>query len=522
MDIITKILGMGLFELSLIFILGVIVIAVIVLQFKSFFETKDKISQLSSFFPDDSLFELKETSITKADLQSKEKLEEFIQNSPERHVPEPIVVPTTDDGEILENPNQAKFVEYADVDLINVKDGAGSEAFNEVVKETNAYLCKNVGTSADFSIMQDICERKIEILEAQITSTLNVPLYYGLAGTFAGIIIGLAGIVINVDALFNAGEMSPLRNLLIGVVMAMIASFVGLILMIINSAVNYKRALSVCNNSKNGYYDFIRRELLPVLSSTMAASLNSLKGVLGEFVGKFGHNLDAYTNSAELLNDNIEKQHLLLVEINKMDQTQMANQIASTFNTLKDAANSLDVFHNYQTSLNDTIQEVNTAVKNIDTIVQSFKDFTNTLNVVVDNQKIAGEMQSQFQESIETHFPTGGEARNMWRKQYDALSEDASKVSQQLMSQLQESTEFIQNFVTNNKDAFASLTNLREVLESLVSYAKVQGECYNDFKSEIKNLKMTQVESQATSAKLNKDLLTAVKEMISAIKEMKK
>ena len=59
---------------------------------------------------------------------------------------------------------------------------------------------------------------------------------------------------------------------------------------------------------------------MPTLSNSMASSLNSLKGVLGEFIGKFGHNLDAYANSAELLNDNIEKQHLLLVEINNMKQ----------------------------------------------------------------------------------------------------------------------------------------------------------------------------------------------------------
>ena len=142
----------------------------------------------------------------------------------------------------------------------------------------------------------------------------------------------------------DSGNMAPLRNLLIGVVIAMVASFVGLALMIYNSSINYKKAIGDCEKNKNAYYDFLRRELMPTLSNSMASSLNSLKGVLGEFIGKFGHNLDAYANSAELLNDNIEKQHLLLVEINRMKQKEMATEIAEAFGSLRDSADSLGVF----------------------------------------------------------------------------------------------------------------------------------------------------------------------------------
>lgn len=517
--------GMGLLELVLIVLAIIIVAVVLYYQIKSFNETKDKISQLSGFFPNESSYELIETSITKDILQSKKKLEDFINNPPKRHVPEPPVIQSIDEDddldEVLPETSQVEPVEYADVDLIRVKNNAGSAAFKDVIKETNAYLCKNVGTSADFSIIQDICERKIDSLESQISNTVNVPLYLGLAGTFVGIITGLAGIAFNVDALFNAGQMSPLRNLLIGVVIAMIASFVGLYLMIRNSAVNYKRAISDCARNKNGYYDFIRRELMPVLSNSMASSLNSLKGVLGEFIGKFGHNLDAYANSAELLNDNIEKQHLLLVEINKMDQTKVATQIAETFNTLKESSESLETFYDYQESLNTTIQEVNTAVTKIDTIVQTFEDFSKSLKVVVENQETAGKLQSQFKTAIETHFPTGSEAREMWRKQFDELTTDASAVSEELNGQLRASTDYIKAFVQDNQAAFNSLSKLKEVLDSLIQYANVQATCYTDLKEEIQSLKQSQVKAQAEGAKLNADLLTAVKEMVSAIKAMK-
>jgi len=522
-----SVFGMGNLEFILIVLAIVIVVIVLIFQFKYFKETKVKIAQLANFFPHEASFELVQSSITKEILQSKSRLEDFIKNPPKRHISELPTIYSDDvdeDEEFDEDQTEDVLIEpieYTDVDLIKLKNGVGTSAFKEVISETNAYLCKNVGTSADFSIIQDICERKIESLESQISNTVNVPLYLGLAGTFIGIITGLAGIAFNVDALFNEGQMAPLRNLLIGVVIAMIASFLGLFLMIQNSSVNYKRALVECDKNKNGYYDFVRKELMPVLSTSMGSSLNSLKSVLGEFIGKFGHNLDAYANSAELLNDNIQKQHLLLIEINRMDQTKVASLIAETFNTLKDSSESLAAFHGYQDSLNSTIEEVNTAVSRIDTIVDTFDDFSKSLKVVVENQETAGKLQAQFKSAIETHFPTGSEAREAWRKQFDELTTDASTVSEELNTQLKVSTAYIRSFVQENQEAFNSLANLKNVLNSLIEYANVQATCYKDLKEEIENLKKSQIKTQSDGAKLNADLLMAVREMITAIKSMK-
>lgn len=521
-----SIFGMGLLEFALMILAIIIVGVVLFFQSKSFNETKEKISQLAKFFPNEGSLELVQSSITKEILQSKSKLEDFIKNPPKRHIPEPPIIHSDNDYEEEEydeniNNTQVEPIEYANVDLIRVKNGGASSAFREVIFETNAYLCKNVGTSADFSIIQDICERKIDSLETQISNTVNVPLYLGLAGTFIGIITGLVGIAFNVDTLFTGGETAPLRNLLVGVVIAMIASFVGLYLMIRNSSVNYKKALVECDRYKNGYYDFVRRELMPVLSNSMASSLNSLKSVLGEFVGKFGQNLDAYTNSAELLNDNIEKQHLLLVEINKMDQTKVATQIAETFSTLKESSESLSAFRGYQDSLNTTIEEVNTAISRIDTVIDTFDDFAKSLKVVVENQESAGKLQAQFKSAIETHFPTGSEAREMWRKQFDELTTDASSVSEELNSQLRASTSYIKSFLEDNQQVFNSLLKQNDVLNSLIEYANIQATCYKDLKEEIESLKKSQVKAQSDGAKLNADLLVAVKEMINAIKSIK-
>lgn len=512
--------GMGLLEMVMIVIAVVIVGFVLYFQIKSFKDTKEKIGMLASFFPHPDALGKIESSITNSIIESKSLLHNFITNPPAKHVPTPTVVTRADEDENEEISEPEETIEYSDVTMIKVSKG-GSSAFNEVVYETNAYLCKNVGTSADFTILQDICERKIETLESQITNSINAPLYLGLAGTFVGIITGLIGIASNVNELFAAGNMSPLRNLLFGVVIAMVASLVGLGLMIYNSSYKYKKAIADCEKNKNAYYDFLRRELMPTLSNSMASSLSSLKGVLGEFIGKFGHNLDAYANSAELLNDNIEKQHLLLVEINNMKQKEMAVEIAEAFGSLKDSAESLGVFRTYQENLNSTIDQVNTAVERIEDVIESFDNFASALNVVVENQGAAGELQAQFRTAIEKHFPTGSDAREMYRKQFDELTSDAKTVSEELNTQLKASTEYIKSFVEGNKAAFDSLGQINEMLDKLVEYANVQATCYKDLKTEITNLKQEQVKAQQNATALNKDLLTAVKEMVSAIKTMK-
>lgn len=510
-------------EIFLIALAAVIVLIVIYLQYKSFNETKTKIKELISFFPNNSSIKIFHSSIKSSDIASSEALRKFLNDPRERVQKEEIENSSEEYVEETDEDFSAPKYEYSDVDIIKAE--GGSAPFKEVIDETNSYLCKNVGTSADFAILENICNNKIDTIETEIQNSLNVPLYLGLGGTFIGIIVGLLGIIFNIDALFSTSatstSASPLTTLLIGVVIAMIASFVGLGLMIWNSAVEYKKALRICDKKKISYFDFLRRELMPTLSNSMASSLNSLKSVLGEFIGRFGRNLTAYNNSAQILNENIEQQHLLLVEINKMNQTQMATTIADTFKQLHESSEAFGAFHKYQQDLNNTVEQVNTAVSRIDDIITSFEDFAKSLAIVVENQGNSGEMLTQFQAAIEQHFPTGSDARQMWRNEFDELTSDAKQVTEELNNQLKASTEYIRSFAESNSASFEKLGNLSEILDSLVKYANVQATCYKDLKDEIQAMKENQTKVQAEQAKLNADLLTAVKEMISAIKTIK-
>lgn len=480
-----------------------VVLVVIALQVFSFLKTKKNITELRDLFKEVDNLSLKETSVTSDVLRNKSSLQKFLENIPSR---------------IEEGLDE----DYINLSLIvSQKEGMPKGRLGKIIHRTNEYLCKNTGTSADLSVLRDISDNQKGALEDDIQNSLNVPLYLGLAGTFVGIITGLIGVDFN-QIFGTTSNLDGLQHLLYGVVAAMFASLLGLGFTVYNSAISYKNAVSKSNEGTEEYINFLRRELMPLLSNSMASSLNSLKGVLGHFVDKFGRNLDAYADSTELLNDNLEKQHLVLSEINKLSLTQTANKIAETFIQLKESANSLNVFRTYQKQLNSTIANVSGMVNQIQTIIGNFNDFATGLSVVISNQNKTTELQREFQEAITIHFPTGGDARDVWRKEFDMLISEGKTVSENLSTQLTVSTEYIKNFIANNKDFFDTFDKFKEVLDTMVQYTQVQAECYKDLRREILNLRKDYKDAQMESIDLHKSMLKAIDSMTKALDEIRK
>ena len=521
----------------LILIIAIVaVIGIVWLQFKCFNSTKKGIEELKTFFPPIDKVALKECTTNKDAISDRFTLRQVAQNPPSKK----------DEVDMTDE----------DVNVSLITTAGGSKSFKEVVFETNEYLCKNVGTSADLGVLQDICDKKLEVKENAVKSTLNLPLFVGLGGTFIGIIIGVIGFAFDLNSLFDSTSSSPeieqtinapvgnesvttisavesqqnepssdetnsLQFLLYGIGCAMAASLCGLVLMVINTAINYRKATADLDTKRNEYFDFLRRELMPTLANSMSSSLNSLKSVLGHFVDKFGKNLDAYADSAELLNENLEKQHLVLTQIQDMGMTRMANRVASAFVQLNEAADTLNTFHQYQQDLNTTIHQVQGGVAQIDTLIAKFDNFISALSSVANAQGTAIALQQQFKEAIEQHFPTGADGREMWRKEFDNLLTDAQTVSRQLNTQLTQNTSYVQQFVADNSKFFTSFDEMRSVLSVLVEYSRTQSECYRDLKDEILSLRKDTKDSQRETAELHKSLLEAVKAMTKAVKDLK-
>lgn len=466
-----------------------VVLCVIGAQIFFFTQTKGNIQKLKSFFPDVSVLKLKDVLLPSNVLRDAGRLETFLG-----------VIDADIQSDVDDDDEDVQLVS-----LISKVQNYDNPEFKRVIFKTNSYLCKNHGTAADYELLKNICEHDIEVLDDQIHNTLNAPLYLGLAGTFIGVIVGLWGVNLN-NFMTGSVQTSGLQHLLWGVVAAMVASLCGLGMTVYNTVYSYKESVKDNDIAKEKYFDFLRTELMPVLSNSMASSLSSLKSVLGHFVDRFGKNLDSYAESAQLLNDNLEKQHQVLEDINKLSLTKTATKIAETFVNLKDSADKLEIFKRYQDQLNGTIDQVERASGHIGEVIQKFDDFNANLSIVLQNQSATLDLQQQFKEAIETHFPAGSEGREVWRKEFDMLVEDSKKVTTTLNDQLVSTTQYIANFIAQNQSFFDTFSKMDAVLKTMTEQSKVQAQSYVGLQQVMKDLGTDMLEGQKEAVELNKAL----------------
>lgn len=69
--------------------------------------------------------------------------------------------------------------------------GNGNHIFQAIINSINKYLGNNSGSVIDFGLLKDAVDRHCDSVENDIATQTPIPLYWGLAGTMAGVIIGL-------------------------------------------------------------------------------------------------------------------------------------------------------------------------------------------------------------------------------------------------------------------------------------------------------------------------------------------
>ena len=222
--------------------------------------------------------------------------------------------------------------------------------FENVIRDTNAYLLKNKGT-ADFDILQSIAERRAVALDSEVQSGTSAPLFIGLMGTFLGASLGLGGLLAGGGTFDGAGIQGFLR----GVTVAMIGSLMGLGLTLWGNAL-YKAARRQSEQRRNDYYTFLQVQLLPILHSDMAGSLGTLKAVLDSFNQEFLSKIYEFGPIVGALNANITVQKDFLAELQKVGYTEMANASIRVFDKVAESAHHFENFLAYQQELNQTLR----------------------------------------------------------------------------------------------------------------------------------------------------------------------
>ena len=72
---------------------------------------------------------------------------------------------------------------------ISVTETSGTGIIRRIKEDINLYLLNNYGAAVNFSIIKDIIDREVDVMDEEISNSLPTPLYLGLAATMVGIIL---------------------------------------------------------------------------------------------------------------------------------------------------------------------------------------------------------------------------------------------------------------------------------------------------------------------------------------------
>lgn len=345
--------------------------------------------------------------------------------------------------------------------LVDGVYGSGNSIFEAIKNSINKYLGNNTGSIIDFGLLKDAVDRHCDSVENDIATQTPIPLYWGLAGTMAGVILGLWDLLDSnaITTLMGSGAgtidtsakdaAKGIDALLSGVAWAMGASICGILLTTFNSIL-FKHCKLKEEDGKNSFLAWMQSELLPELPSDTSQALNNLVKNLNEFNNTFAQNTSNLGDTLNDVNQSYAIQADIIQAVHDMDVMKMAKANVRVLQELEQCTDKLEVFNQY---LND-IEGYTDAIHRFEAL---FGEQAERLHIL---------------EEIRDFF-------NRHKAEIARTTADADKTLQESLSQIKESTssnvnELHNRFVEQSEQFKAILQQEKESFEQINSQIKTQ------------------------------------------------
>ena len=355
-----------------------------------------------------------------------------------------------------------------------------SSVFSDIVSSINNYLNKNKG-AAEFSILKDITDRNCDAVEEQAEATSPFPIYVGLCGTLIGIVFGVAvlgfggGIdslltspttetASNVGPVFEDQGATGIKDLLRGVAIAMLTTFIGVFLTIWGSTTS-KNAARNNEYRKNLFLSWMQGELLPQMNSSMVKTLDILQRNLTKFNEGFAENSRNLNEVFSRINTTYEGQ----AEVLRLVENLRINKIT----LLQEFLNQSNQYLTSVESLNGHLANHYDRTKLIENMGKFFMDEVQQIEQrkAVISQSV-GKIDWSMQQALE-------ELSKHTHDQYVALTNATAKEHNEFLKAVEEQQQALSIKLTETTQVIGELRNLVDVKESmaqLVSQSSRQSE----------------------------------------------
>ena len=397
-------------------------------------------------------------------------------------------------------------------DLVVGIKGSGNKIFDDIKSSINGYLEGNQGTEVDFQLLKDSVDRHCDMIEDEINSQMPLPLYFGLAGTMGGAIIGLVALVWG-DAILQLMAGDPgaagnsaatnINDLLWGVAIAMLASALGIILTSYNT-IYFKDKKLQEETDKNKFLAWMQSRVLAAVPSTVSQQMKALVNQLATFNRNFKSNTDAINTTLSKAKEVYKSQANVIEEYKAIDLEAIATQVSSIMRRLRSSTESLDNFTKYLNNVHEYYEELQVFAEKLDRetdrigILQDIQKFFHSHKAVIAEE--TADAHKNIQESIKAVQESTEQQVN---ETYAALTEQSVK----LKSAVDENNKQFRDLCQDMRNKFKEQMNeMPEVAQSLKKLEELPSQ-------------LDEVCSKITQSqeKLASDFLAAAQTIVNAV-----
>lgn len=335
--------------------------------------------------------------------------------------------------------------------FVNGVTGSGNRIFKSIINSINKYLGNNAGSVIDFGLLKDAVDRHCDSVENDIATQTPIPLYWGLAGTMAGVILGLWDLL-GSDAILTlmgsgAGEIDSnaqnaaegINALLKGVAWAMGASICGIILTTVNSIL-FKRCKLREEDGKNSFLAWMQSKLLPELPSDTSQALNNLVKNLNKFNRTFKENTTNLGDALNAVNQSYAIQADIIKAVHDMDVMKMAKANVRVLQELKECTDKLEAFNEY--------------LDDIEGYTEAIHKFEAQFGEQADRLHILEEIRDFFRRHKSEIAKTTADADKTLQESLESIKESTSENVNEMQKHFVEQSEHFKKILEEEKDAF--------------------------------------------------------------------
>lgn len=381
-----------------------------------------------------------------------------------------------------------------------------------IIFSINSYLEKNKDSASDFSLIKDIVDRNTDAVDDEIQTQIPFPLYLGLMGTMAGILIGVGYLVISggLDQLINTVEIgsqqtSGIKALLGGVALAMICSILGIVFTTIGSNKS-KNSKAEVERNKHAFLSWLQAELLPVMNKDAISTMRQVTDNLSQFNKVFSKNTADLGSTLATVKSATEKQVRLIDQVNQLEPSKLAVANVVVYENLKNCSNEIGRIGEALQNSADYLVKVKELSNKLDEnqeLLRTIKEMTAFFKET--REGMSGMISKSIGKSEDTLNDATQTFKENLEKSYIELNKAVSKHQDALEKSLIQENDTLQKRVNEFNTLVSEIKNLSAVktsMDELQKVTKAQNQKIEKLSEGIKNLAQVKASGGSITTKL--------------------